>query len=138
MDNKKGQNNSLMKRHQGPEKRAAHRVKREVVVRHRIKEFPEIKGFEVVHRPQGDISRTRDLSEKGVAFTTSRALLPQTILEIKLQLPTQPQGLGNLEGRVVGCEEAKKNLIYRINVEFINMEGEQKQALRDFVQLFFK
>ena len=137
MANKKGQNKFQKKKQEGIEKRAVPRIKREVTVQYRIKETPSIRGVQIALGPYADISQTKDLSEKGVFFTASRDIPSQTILEIKLRLPTQEELVG-LEGRVVGCEEIKEKIIYGIRVEFANLRDEQKEALRNFVQLFLK
>jgi len=107
------------------------------VLRYRIKELPEMKGVQVASEAPVDIARTKDLSEKGVAFTASSLLPPRTILDIKLQLPLGKESV-DLEGRVLGCEEIKKNLIYGVRVEFINLEEEKRDLLKRFVQLFLK
>lgn len=126
-----------MEEREGQEKRAVPRVKREIVLRYRIKELPEMEGVQVASEAPVDIARTKDLSEQGVAFTASSLLPPRTILDIKLQLPLEKESVG-LEGRVVGCEEIKKNLIYAVRVEFINLEEEKRDLLKRFVQLFLK
>ena len=155
MANKKGQNNSRKERRapfqiaschsnkefgtgqEGSERRAVPRIKREVIVRYRIKELPHLGNVQVSLKPSLDITRTKDLSEKGLFFTASQAISPRSILEIELQLPSQEQLIG-LEANVVSSEEIRKNLIYGIRAEFINLTDEQKETLRNFVQLFLK
>lgn len=126
-----------MEEREGREKRAVPRVKREIVLRYRIKELPEVEGVQVAFEPPIDITRTKDLSEKGVAFTASSLLPPRTILDIKLQLPLGKESV-DLEGRVIDCEEIKKGFIYGIRVEFINLGEEKRDSLKRFVQLFLK
>ena len=111
-----------------PERRAVPRIKKVVVVQYRVKDLPQA-GV--------DISQTRDLSEKGIFFTISNPLAAGTILNLKLKLPTVEKTI-ELEGRVVSCEGVRKNIIYGIGVEFINLGEEQKKVLKDFVQLFKK
>lgn len=132
------ENNFQKKSHKGPERRRLSRLKREIVVQYMIKELPPIKGVQVTLRPPVDITRTRDLTEEGVLLTLSHAISPQTILDIKVKLPTQPQASLNLEGRVMSCKEIRKNLIYAIGVEFFNVKDKQKEALRNFIHLFLK
>jgi hypothetical protein len=83
------------------------------------------------------VSLTKNLSEGGVSFTASSAISLQTVLEITLQLPVQRKTVV-LEGKVVGCEEVRPNIVYAIRVQFVNLKEEQKKILREFVQLFSK
>ena len=126
-----------MEKREKKDKRAVPRVKRGIVLRYRIKELPKPEGVQVVYKLPVDIASTKDLSEKGIAFTASSLLPPQTILDIKLQLPLEKESV-DLEGRVLGCKEIKKNFIYRVRVEFINVGEEKRDLLKRFVQLFLK
>ncbi len=135
--NKEGQNNSQMKGRRGSERRAFPRLKRHVIVQFRIKELPQVKELQIVLRPPADITRTRNLAEKGMFFTTSNELSPETILDIKISLPISSESI-ELQGRVVSCEEITKNLIYGIGVEFINLKDEQRKTLQAFVQFFLE
>ncbi|UCB57714.1 MAG: PilZ domain-containing protein [Candidatus Omnitrophota bacterium] len=119
------------------DKRAAPRVRREVIVQYRIKELPEAKGLRVGLRPHADITRTKDLSETGIRFTVSDLFPLNTILEINLRLPSERVSV-ELEGRIVGCEEIKKNIIYAIRIEFVNLGDQRKKELRRFTELFLK
>ncbi len=137
MANKKAQNNSEKKQREGLERRGLPRLKREVIVQYKIKELPPLGGVQVSLEPYVDITRTKDLSERGVSFTGGHAFSSGTILDIKLQLPVQKEPV-ELEGRVVGCEEINEKFIYEIRVKFININDEQKQLLRSFIQSFLK
>ena len=77
------------------------------------------------------------MAREGTSFTTSCEILPQTILGLRLQLPSQRESI-ELEGEVLECKEIKKNLIYGIRVKFVNLEKEKEEALKKFVQLFLK
>jgi hypothetical protein len=96
-----------------------------------------MEGARLAFRPRVDIARTKDLSEKGLAFTASSLLPPRIILDIKLQLPLEKESV-DLEGRVVDCEEIKKDFIYGVRVEFVSVEEERRDLLKRFVQLFLK
>ena len=131
-----------MKKREGREKRLAPRLKRRFTIQYQIKKIPLAKRKSVAL--SADISWTKDLSEKGVFFTTSHLIPFEATLEIKLRLPAQKKFIQlqkkfiQLEGRVVACEEIAKNLIYGVRIEFINLKDEQKEALRKFIQLFLK
>ncbi len=137
MANKKKNNNSSNKEKDVPEKRAVPRIKREITVQYTVKELPRANGIQVSFEPFTDITRTKDLSEGGVSFTASHLLSAGTILDLKLQLPLMEESF-DLEGRLVSCTEIRKNIIYAIGVEFINLKEEQKQLLKKFVELFLK
>ena len=61
----------------------------------------------------------------------------ESTVDLKLQIPIQREAI-HLEGRVIACEEIKKNYIYAVRVAFINVSDEQKKALQEFVQTFLK
>ena len=124
-----------MKKREGREKRLAPRLKRKFTIQYQIKKIPLAKRKSV--ELSADISWTKDLSEKGLFFTTSQVVPFEATLEIKLRLPVQKKFI-QLEGRVVACEEIAKNLIYGVRIEFINLKDNQKEALRKFIQLFLK
>ncbi len=126
-----------MKNGERQEKRRAPRVKREVIVQYRIKDVPHTGEFQVQRKPPIDLARTKDLAEKGLFFTASQPIFTQTILELKLQLPSERESI-DLEGQVIDCEEIKKNFIYGVRVEFINVGEEKRDLLKRFVQLFLK
>ncbi len=119
------------------EKRKAPRLKKELTVQYSVKELPPSKEVQVLVEASKDITRARDLSVKGVFFTASCAIPLQSILEIKLRIPAPGQTL-DLEGRVVGCEEMVKNLIYGVRVAFINLKNEQKEKLQKFIHSLLK
>jgi hypothetical protein len=124
-----------MKKREGREKRLVPRLKRKFTIQYQIRKIPLAKRESI--ELSADISLTKDLSEKGVFFTTSHLIPFEATLEIKLRLPVQKESI-QLEGRVVACEEIAKNLIYGVRIEFINLKDEQKEALRKFIQLFLK
>ncbi len=126
-----------MKKREEKDKRAAPRVKREVMVQYRIEDVPHTGEFQVLRKPPLDLTRTKDLAEKGILFTVSQPIFPQTTLELKLQLPSERESI-DLKGRVVACEEIKKGFIYEVRVEFIDLGEEKENLLKRFVQLFLK
>ena len=131
----KERNNSQMRKPEGPERRTVVRSKREILVRYRIQGLSQTTGLQVVKKPHEDISRTKNISENGILFTTSQSLPLKTVLDIRLQLPLQKETIA-LEGRVVGCEQIVKDLIYAIRIEFIKLGEEKKNLLKSFVQIF--
>jgi len=126
-----------MEKREEKEKRAVPRVKREVIIQYRIKDVPHTGEFQVLRKPPLDLTRTKDLAEKGILFTASHVIFPQTILELKLQLPSERESI-DLKGRVVACEEIKKDFVYEVRVEFIDLGEEKENSLKRFVQLFLK
>lgn len=116
------------------ERRRSPRVKREVTVQFRIKELPMEARTGSFHIPV-DISRTNNLSGKGICFSAGSFIPVHAILDIKLQLPIQRETV-HLEGRVVSCEEVKKNYVYGVRVEFINIDAECHKVLSQFVEIF--
>ena len=129
----------LEKRHKRAEKRALLRVKKELTVQYNVKQLPQAEGIELAHEFSADISRTKDLSEEGMLFTACNPLPLQTILTIKLQVPVGVEEKGfELEACVVSCERLKGKIIYGIRTKFINLSGEQRKALRNFVQILSK
>lgn len=124
-----------MRQRDSREKRAVPRLERNILVQYTIKEMPLSKGFQISKKPYVDISRTIDLSEKGILFTASSELVPQVILDIQLKVPIQRKQV-ELKGKVVTCEQVKEGLIYKIGVEFVGPNEEQRRLLREFVNLF--
>lgn len=137
MGNKEEQNKSCEEEWKDLERRAVPRIKRYVIVQFRVKQLPQLEGLQIVVTPPEDITRTRNLAEKGIFFTASNEFSPETILDIKISLPISGESI-ELEGRVISCEEIKKGFIYGIRVEFINLNDKQREILREFVQFFLK
>ena len=120
---------------EGPERRRLPRLKREVVLQYSIKELPGAEG--ISGSAPMDMSRTIDLSEGGIFFTSSREIPPQATLDIKLRLPIQRDSV-DIEGCVVDCHEITKNLVYGVRVKFTKLKIEQKNVLRKFIQRFLE
>ncbi len=131
------ENNSQRKRYDSSERRKTPRLERKLIVQYRIKELSRSGREQASVEPSVDITQTKDLSEGGIFFTADKIIPPQTVLDLKLRLPTQKEAF-NLEGRVVGCDEIEKNIIYGIRVEFFNLDHKQKVVLQNFMQLFLK
>ena len=94
-------------------------------------------------------SRSENLSLGGVAVNTVHALPIGQVVRIMLHIParellrekerlTRPQGeeiIGILvEGRVAWC--ASSGSTYRIGLEFMNMEPDDRECLRRFLEEF--
>lgn len=113
-----------MNKEKGEERRVVPRIKKFITVQYSVKDYPAA-GV--------DISQTKDLSEKGIYFTVSNPLAAKDILNIKLKLPAIEKTI-DLQARVVACEEIRKNIVYGIRAEFVDLEDEQKKILQDFIQ----
>ena len=103
------ENNSQRKRYDSSERRKTPRLERKLIVQYRIKELSRSGREQASVEPSVDITQTKDLSEGGIFFTADKIIPPQTVLDLKLRLPTQKEAF-NLEGRVVGCDEIEKNI----------------------------
>ncbi|MBN3038257.1 MAG: PilZ domain-containing protein [Candidatus Omnitrophica bacterium] len=124
------QNNKESSQPQGPqeeEKRLSPRIKKEILVRYKVK---------VEYYGDIDMSSTRDLSETGISFTAARAFSPGTVLTLGLRFPAQKDFL-QFDARVVSCK-SKAKIIHTVRAEFIDLNEEQKKALKEFVQFFLK
>jgi c-di-GMP-binding flagellar brake protein YcgR len=110
------------------ERRRSPRIKRRDVVQYRIENLP-------FGRVRKGTSQIRDLSKNGVALTINFPVILKATIKVKLKLPVLEE-LVELEGRIVACEEIRKNTIYVIRLEFINVTEEQKELLERFIRVF--
>ncbi len=137
LSSKRRLKNSAMAESQDQNKRSVPRVGREIIVHYRIKDVPHLGDFQVAFKPPTDLTRSRDLAERGIFFTASQPIAVKTVLEFQLQLPSQKASI-ELEGEVLDCAEIKKDFIYGIRVEFVNLGEKKRESLKNFVQLFLK
>ena len=65
-----------------------------------------------------DLTQTRNISEKGMMLTTSKAFPENTLLSISVKLPFITENI-KLEGKVVAAREISKNLVYATHICFL-------------------
>ena len=115
------------------ERREKIRIKKELVVRY---------CYNDKNKRVWDESCVRDISEKGMMFTTIRNFQPDEVVHILIKIPFEPFRWLEFEGKVVGSEELKTALsgsvagTYITRVEFINLKEEQKTTMQLYVEWF--
>lgn len=125
-----------MDNHGHKEKRSSPRVKRNITIQYRIQELPAAKEVQLSVLPYTDITHTTNLGERGLFFTAAHPIPAGSLLAVTLRLPTHPEGTFKITGRVVECKEGEKKVLYGVRVEFINLQKEEEEALKKFVQTF--
>lgn len=84
-----------------------------------------------------DVSRTKNLSLGGIAFTNDRPFEKGTCLGLKLMLPTVPEAI-LIAGEVVESKELVRGLIYDIRLKFTLIDQEAGKAIEAAVAMLLK
>lgn len=114
-----------------PEKRAYIRLDIKVNIRYRIvKSAEELskRGF----TPE-NFSVTKNLSAGGLVFVAGESIPIGSIVELKIEIPTEKKPIECL-ARVVRVDELQENKSYDIAVCFLDLSGQDRAKLDEFVQ----
>ncbi|HTY45529.1 MAG TPA: PilZ domain-containing protein [Patescibacteria group bacterium] len=84
-----------------------------------------------------DVSRTKNLSLGGMAFTNDRPFEKGTCLGVKIMLPTTPEPI-IVTGEVVDSKELVRGLIYDIRLKFSHIDEEATMAIDAAVAMLLK
>jgi hypothetical protein len=84
-----------------------------------------------------DVSRTKNLSLGGIAFTNDRPFEKGTCLGLKLMLPTAPKPI-LIAGEVIESKELVRGLIYDIRLKFLMIDQEASKAIDAAVEMLIK
>jgi hypothetical protein len=79
-----------------------------------------------------DVSQTRNISEAGAAFTTSRPFAPQTNLMLTIKLPQAAQPV-QVTGTVLESKEISPRLVYFTRVNFAEIDDQKRRAIQQTV-----
>lgn len=82
-----------------------------------------------------DMTVIRDISEVGMRITTHKSFSPNDILNFRLRIPSDPFQYLNFNGKVVESEESKAAR-HLTRIEFMDLEEEQKELIRIYVEWF--
>jgi len=97
--------------------------------------FPRIRlkapvRFQVRGQPEFDNSLTQDISVGGMCFTNEKFIAPQTNLMLEISIFSR---LLNPVGRVAWVNPIGHSNRYRLGVEFIELDAENKNFLAQFI-----
>jgi len=79
-----------------------------------------------------DISQTKNISETGAAFTTSRPFEAKTNLMLQIKLPVVQESV-QVFGTVLESREIRPHLVYYTRVTFSEIEAQKRQAIQQIV-----
>lgn len=112
-----------MANYQGPERRTHPRLDGNFIVSYRIKEKQDLQ----------DLSQTANVSKGGVKLTTNRIFENGTALIVSIKLPFVAKRI-EVDGKVVGCKEIRKGLLYETRIQFVNIDSDFFRKLGIFVE----
>ncbi|MFA5099830.1 MAG: PilZ domain-containing protein [Candidatus Omnitrophota bacterium] len=84
-----------------------------------------------------DISQTKNLSEGGLAFTTSQPFTPQTNLSLKIKLPVTAEPV-QITGTVIESREVNPHYIYFTRVTFPEMDEQKRRAIQQTIAYYVR
>jgi hypothetical protein len=120
-------------RGQGQERRRAIRIKKQLIAQYKDKAAIS----------KWNVSTIENFSELGMLIITQEYFPVNTILNFRLRLPSSPFEWLEPEGRVVACE--RKEVLdyiqfdavgYHTRIEFIDMEHEERESIRKYINWF--
>jgi hypothetical protein len=118
---------------QKQEKRRAIRIKKELMAQYK----DEARIY------KWNMSSVKDFSELGMFITTEEFFPVNTILKLRLKLPSNPFEYLRLKGRVVACEKrGDQDSVqlgvagYSTKIEFLDMKPEQQESIRAYINWF--
>ncbi|MFH1889082.1 MAG: PilZ domain-containing protein [Candidatus Omnitrophota bacterium] len=77
-----------------------------------------------------DITSIKDISEKGMCFTTHEEFVPNDVITFLIKIPSMPLEWIELTGRVV------KRQSHITRVEFVNLQDNHKELIRQHIKWF--
>lgn len=116
------------------EKRGARRIIRPLVARYSADSDDEDRKW--------DMAKIKNISEKGICFSTSRYFSLGQSLAIDIRIPIKPAEWAEFKGRVVACDKINPNLreadegIYLLRVEFLDLNDYLKELVHQYIGLF--
>ncbi len=84
------------------------------------------------NRVSGGMGRTLNISESGILLESHFCLDPDTLVELTIALEER---LITLPGKVVHCGSDGEGM-FRNGIEFMKVQGENLEILREFIQIF--
>jgi len=102
------------------ERRRARRIEKNLFIQYR--ESADAKCW--------DIAQVKDISELGLVIKTDKIFEVNTILHLRIKLPTNPLLWYELDGRVVECGK------YQVRIEIYKIESEGKNMLREYIEWY--
>lgn len=106
----------------GPERRKHPRIMGRFIVSYRI--INEADNIE--------ISQTKNISMGGMLLTTNRCFEPGVNLALEIRLPFDPHPIMVI-GRVIGCREIMKDMIYDTRIEFLSIDERHKKVIGETI-----
>jgi hypothetical protein len=82
-----------------------------------------------------DISQTKNISEGGMAFTTSQPFKPETNLTLNIKLPVTEQPV-QITGTVIESKEVSPHYIYFTRVTFSGIDEQKLRAIQQTVAYY--
>lgn len=94
-------------------------------------------SFKIYNEPEANwgISNTRNLSLGGALFLSSESFLPETLLEIRLKIPTQSANC-QCRARIQRCGGPLKNAFYKTTIYFTEIDTRYIEPLRESINFF--
>jgi c-di-GMP-binding flagellar brake protein YcgR len=82
-----------------------------------------------------DISQTRNISEGGLALTTSRPFASQTNMTLKIKLPVEAEAV-EVSGTVIESKEINRNYVYFTRISFSHIDEQKRRAIQQTVEYY--
>jgi hypothetical protein len=82
-----------------------------------------------------DVSQTKNISESGMAFTTSHPFDPQTSLMLQIKLPVASESV-QVTATVVESKEIRPNFMYFTRVSFSEINDQNRRAIQQTVDYY--
>ena len=79
-----------------------------------------------------DLSQSKNVSQGGILLTTNQAFEKGTFLAMTIRFPFVTRRI-DVTGKVVGCKEIVKSIIYETHVQFVDLDMSLFQEIGQFV-----
>jgi hypothetical protein len=100
------------------ERRKAKRIEKDLFIQYQ--ESGDAKSW--------DMAQVKDISQTGLAFKTDKTFEPNTILHLRIKLPSNPFIWHEFDGRVVECGK------YQVRIEIQKIDSAGKNMLQEYIE----
>ena len=90
-----------------------------------------------------DMTSVKNISDSGILIITEKPFTPQTVLTLRLKLPSNPFKCLDIQGRVVTCDssvsaayDGSAPSAYSTRVEFSCIDEDCKKLIQDYIKWF--
>ncbi len=84
---------------------------------------------------KSNITQTKNIGLGGILITTDREVAAETVLKVKLKIPTAPAYV-EVKIKVLDCKEKIKDLLYEIRGRFVVLKDEDKDYIYKVIESY--